>query len=204
MRFLFGFLTASLVWALVAALLYATERIAIVDAAPDDVAPQVASVDEEPPRQGKRRRRARTPRPERQRREGSASVQEQEEEDAREVPTGEATRGDDLDWDGERSVDMAGGEAQLSGKQIEAGFDAAMGKIRRCLVLVPGDGDVTGKLVFGMRVASDGTPRAVNLSGPAAVTQAESGSCLRAAAQGIRFAAFDGPDMLFRYPITLH
>ena len=31
----------------------------------------------------------------------------------------------------------------------------------------------------------------------------ESGTCLRKAARGIRFASFDGPDMLFKYPIEL-
>jgi hypothetical protein len=46
-------------------------------------------------------------------------------------------------------------------------------------------------------------PRAVNLTGPAVVTSGESGSCLRQVAQGIRFAAFDGPEAVFRYPITL-
>jgi hypothetical protein len=116
---------------------------------------------------------------------------------------GETTIGDDLGWDKARNVDMNGGEGQLSGAQIDAGFDSMMGRIRRCLILVPSDGEVTGKLVFGMRVGSDGKPRAVNLSGPSVVTAGESGSCLRDAAQGIRFAAFNGPDMLFKYPITL-
>lgn len=100
-------------------------------------------------------------------------------------------------------MDMAAGEGQLAGTQIDAGFDSVMGRVRRCLILVPSDGDVTGKLIFGMRVGSDGKPRAVNLSGPSIVISGESGSCLRGAAQGIRFASFDGPDMLFKYPITL-
>ncbi len=123
----------------------------------------------------------------------------------RALPQGEATTGDNLDWNGQRQVDVAGGggEEQLSGKEIEAGFDGVMNRIRRCLVLVPADGEVTGKLTFGMRVGGDGAPRAVNLAGPAVVTTGESGTCLRQAAQSIRFAKFQGPDMLFRYPITL-
>lgn len=99
---------------------------------------------------------------------------------------------------------MAAGEGQLAGSQIEAGFDGAMSRIRRCLVLVPSEGEVTGTLTFGMRVGGDGRVRAVSLTGPAVVTTGESGSCLRQVAQGIQFARFDGPEMLFRYPITLH
>jgi hypothetical protein len=109
----------------------------------------------------------------------------------------------DIGWDGPQTIDMAGGEGQLTGGQIEAGFDSAMPKIRRCLILVPADGEITGKLLFGMRVGNDGTPRAVNLTGPSVVTGGDSGSCLRSAAQAIRFASFPGPDMVFKYPITL-
>jgi hypothetical protein len=117
--------------------------------------------------------------------------------------SGEATTGEDIGWDEDRQVDFAGGEQQLTGAQIEAGFDGAMAKIRRCLILVPSDGEISGKLIFGMRVGSDGAPRAVNLTGPAVVTAGDSGSCLRSAAQSIRFASFQGPDMVFKYPITL-
>jgi hypothetical protein len=116
---------------------------------------------------------------------------------------GSTTVGDDLGWNQQRNLDMAAGEGQLAGTQIDAGFDSVMGRIRRCLILVESDGDLTGKLLFGMRVGSDGKPKAVNLSGPSVVIGGESGTCLRQAAQGIRFASFDGPDMLFKYPITL-
>ncbi len=98
---------------------------------------------------------------------------------------------------------MGAGEQQLSGKEIENGFDSVMNKIRRCLILVPADGEIKGQLLFGMRVGGDGRPRAVQLTGPAIVTSGESGSCLRDTAQSIRFATFDGPDMLFKYPVTL-
>ncbi|MET0340661.1 MAG: hypothetical protein ABW252_06650 [Polyangiales bacterium] len=210
MRFLFGFATASVVWALALALLYTTGIVVIPDDGSEDdeaaAAPAEDEADEDPKARARRPRRARKDRDRgRVAKERVGERAEAERPDkAAPVPTGEATTGDDLDWSGERRVDMAAGEAQLAGTQIEAGFDGAMGKIRRCLVLVPGDATVTGKLVFGMRVGADGVPRAVNLTGPRAVTEGESGGCLRQAAQAIRFPKFDGPDMLFRYPITLH
>lgn len=184
-----------MVWAAVFAGLYA-KGVVVASSEPSEQPAVLASAPE--PEEGdpdpKKRRRNRNHKP----RVGRASAPE-----GTSLPRGEATTGDDLDWDGERGVDMAAGEEQLSGQEIEAGFDSAMAKIRRCLVLVPAEGEVTGKLTFGMRVGSDGQPRAVNLSGPAVVTSGESGSCLRSAAQSIRFAKFDGPDMLFRYPINL-
>lgn len=113
------------------------------------------------------------------------------------------TQDDDLGWDDATTVNMAGGEEQLSGSEIDRGFDQVMPRIRRCLILVPADGAIQGQLTFGMRVGGDGQVRGVNLRGPGVVTGGESGSCLRDAAKGIRFASFDGPDMLFNYPINL-
>lgn len=193
-RFLLGFGTASCLWAAVAAVLYANGVI-VAQSELEEPAELASEGDadsdgERDPKKRKRPRRA--PRTAR-----AAAPQ------GKDLPRGEATTGDDLNWDGQRQIDLAAGEAQLSGKQIESGFDGAMSRIRRCLVLVPAEGEVTGKLIFGMRVGADGQPRAVNLTGPAVVTSGESGSCLRQAAQAIRFAKFDGPDMLFRYPITL-
>ncbi|HEX5659887.1 MAG TPA: hypothetical protein VFX59_21980 [Polyangiales bacterium] len=182
-RFFLGFLVATVLYGAAAAVLAAKGQLSF-GAAPE---PVVVAAAEEPeavdadPKKPKKKRPAKS----------------------RTAPSGSATTGDDLDWDGDRQVDMAGGEAQLSGSQIEAGFDSAIAKIRRCLVLVDSDGEITGKLIFGMKVGSDGVPRAVNLSGPAVVTTGDSGDCLRKAAQGIRFAKFSGPDTLFKYPITL-
>jgi hypothetical protein len=183
-RFLLGFLVATVLYG-GAAVALSTRGLVRFEPAPKPVV--VAAAEEPEPDLDPKKPRKR-----------KASARPQ-----RVLPSGSATTGDELDWDGERQVDMAGGEAQLSGSQIEAGFDSAMAKIRRCLILVPAEGDVTGKLIFGMKVGSDGTPRAVNLSGPAVVTTGESGDCLRKAAQGIRFAKFSGPDTLFKYPITL-
>lgn len=123
----------------------------------------------------------------------------------RAAPTGNATTGDDLREDEMRTVDGegSGGEAQLSGAQIDAAFDAAMPRIRRCFVLAAGDDPVTGRLTFGMRIAGSGRVAAVNLSGPAAATTGECGDCLREAARNISFPSFDGPEMVARYPITL-
>jgi hypothetical protein len=186
-RFFLGFLIATVLYGAGLAVLQAQGLLKFgAPPAPAVVASEEPELDAADPKKAKKKR---SPRPARER--------------AGALPSGSATTGDELDWDGERQVDMAGGEGQLSGKQIEDGFDGAMAKIRRCLVLVPAEGDVAGKLLFGMKVGSDGTPRAVNLSGPAVVTTGESGDCLRKAAQGIRFAKFSGPDMLFKYPITL-
>ena len=192
MRFLLGFGVASLLWGVAFGMLYARGLLHF-GADEEAEAADVAAADEAPTRDKKAR-------PRRLRRAKSGG---RDEAHAAAGPSGEATTGDDIDFRGDRRVDMAAGEAQLTGSQIEAGFDGAMAKIRRCLVLVPSEGEVTGTLTFGMRVGPDGVPRAVNLTGPAVVTSGESGSCLRQAAQGIRFPAFDGPEAMFRYPITL-
>lgn len=195
MRFFLGFLTASVIWGALATLAYLgvvpfpsahppeEEAVAVAD-------PAVGEVEE--PGKGKRRKakRARAGN-------GAAGGRDRSGDQA------EQQVGDDLDWDGTRQVDMAAGEEQLSGKEIENGFDSVMNKIRRCLILVPADGEIKGQLLFGMRVGGDGRPRAVQLTGPSVVTSGESGSCLRDTAQSIRFATFDGPDMLFKYPVTL-
>jgi hypothetical protein len=121
------------------------------------------------------------------------------------APTGEATTGDDLGEDEMRTIDGegTGGEAQLTSSQIEAAFDGAMPRIRRCFLLAAGDEPVRGRLTFGLRIRGSGEVAAVNLSGPAAVTSGECGDCLRTAARGIRFPVFDGPEMVARFPITL-
>jgi hypothetical protein len=182
MRFLGGFLSASLLWGAVAALYFYDLGDGFGPEEPEVAAAQPVAAVEAPPADGKKARRGkRKPGEVRRRPDGTLE-----------------TLGDDIGW-----VDMAGGEEQLSGAEIEAGFDSAMPGIRRCLVLVPADAEITGKLLFGMRVGSDGTPRAVNLTGPSAVTGGESGACLRRAAQGIRFATFQGPDMVFKFPVTL-
>jgi hypothetical protein len=206
--FLGGFLLASGIWGALA-FLYLRGNLDFLFPEEEPVAAMAApTADAEgagPPSKGKRRG---LKRPRLQRRAGGGAASGSSD-DAREsagsngAGSANTTVGDDLGWDKERNMDMAAGEGQLAGTQIDAGFDSVMGRVRRCLILVPSDGDVTGKLIFGMRVGSDGKPRAVNLSGPSIVISGESGSCLRGAAQGIRFASFDGPDMLFKYPITL-
>jgi hypothetical protein len=204
-RFFLGFLSASVLWGALS-FLYLRGSLDFIfpeeEAAPEPVAAAAEPENQGPPTKGKRRglRRPRLSRkPEAS---GGGSAQRPSAGGAK-GGNGETTIGDDLGWNSARNVDMNAGEGQLAGSQIDAGFDSMMGRIRRCLILVPSDGEVTGKLVFGMRVGSDGKPRAVNLSGPSIVTAGESGSCLREAAQSIRFASFNGPDMLFKYPITL-
>ena len=121
------------------------------------------------------------------------------------VPTGEATTGDDLGEGGARTLDVgaSGGEGQLTEPQIERALDGAMPRIRRCLILVPGDAMVTGRLTLGIKIAGTGRVTAVNLVGPAAVTTGDAGDCLRAAIRAVAFPTFDGPEMITRYPLTL-
>lgn len=205
MRFFFGFLSASVLWGALS-ILYLRGSLDFMlpeeEPAPEPVAAASEPGSQGPPTKGRRRgvRRPRLSRKAEPAPGGSAAARSAGGPNR---GNGETTIGDDLGWNSTRNVDMNAGEGQLSGSQIDSGFDSMMGRIRRCLILVPSDGDLTGKLVFGMRVGSDGKPRAVNLSGPSVVTAGESGSCLREAAQSIRFASFNGPDMLFKYPITL-
>lgn len=199
-RYLSGFVSATILWGgLFYSYLHGGLDFLLPAEEPVEEVAAAAPVDDGagPPSKGKRRG---VRRPRLNRRAAGSSTQPTA---ANPGSGGNSTTGDDLGWDKERNVDMNAGEGQLTGGQIDSGFDSMMGRIRRCLILVPSDGEVTGKLVFGMRVGSDGKPRAVNLSGPSIVTGGESGSCLRTAAQGIQFTPFNGPDMLFKYPITL-
>lgn len=189
-RFFAGFVFASLLWGS-AGYLYTEGHLDSLLGSPDPetlAAAESAPEAEEPA--GKKRKRRR------QRKRRRPAGRER-------TPQGNAVSGDDIDWNGDRGVDMQAGEEQLSGPEIEAGFDSVFGGIRRCLVLIPGDAVVQGKLVFGMRVGPNGRATAVNLSGPAAATTGETGSCLRKAARSIHFATFDGPEMVFRFPIEL-
>lgn len=187
MRFFAGFLTASVIWAGAFYAYYA----GWVGAEPEpeastDLAVAAPADDDGADKPRKRRRFGRR---------GAG--------DPRATGRAGTVEDQDIGWDDGQELDMAGGEEQLKGSQIEAGFDSVMQRIRRCLVLVPSDDEVTGQLTFGMRVGSDGKPKAVSLSGPSIVTSGESGDCLRTTAQGIQFAAFNGPDAVFKYPVTL-
>jgi hypothetical protein len=119
--------------------------------------------------------------------------------------TGEATSGDDLGGPEAHNLDLkaGGGEEQLTGHEIEQGFDSVFPQLKRCLMLAAGDEPVTGKIVFGLRVSGHGGVTRVNLAGPSAITQTEAGDCLRKNAQGIHFRSFNGPDMLVHFPLTL-
>ena len=120
-------------------------------------------------------------------------------------PTGDALTGDDLRENEARNVNMGsgGGEEQLRGTEIEQGFDGVFPQVRRCLILAASDEPARGKLVFGLRISGDGKVAAVNLSGPASVSQGEAGACLRKAASGIHFRSFNGPEMVVHYPLNL-
>ena len=187
-RFLAGFATASVLWA-VAAWLYVSgvlvpEEPEVAEAPLEADAGVAEAEGEDRPRRRRGRRR----------RGGQGGA----------VPTGVATTGDDLGADDPRTLDMgAGGEEQLPRSEIEAAMDGAFGRIRRCLVLAAGDDPVTGTLTFGLRIEPSGEISRVNLRGPAAVTTGDAGSCLRQAASSVELRSFDGPAMIVHYPITL-
>ncbi len=196
-KFFAGFGTASLLWIGVGGALYLggvfgparetpLEPVVAVNAAPDGGA--------EVPTKGRRRgvRRAT----------GGAAANGA---NGGAVPEGEATTGDSLGEGATRTLDVgaSGGEAQLTEPQIERALDGAMGRIRRCLLLVPGDAPVTGRLVLGIKIAGTGRVTAVNLAGPAAVSTGDAGECLRGAVRAVAFPAFDGPEMIAHYPLTL-
>lgn len=194
-RFVFGFVVASLLWVGAGGVMHLAlgwgPPVIEEDPAPVEVAELAVEEEEEATPRSRRRRGARGGA-----RTGASSG---------DVPTGEATIGDDLREGEMRTIDGegTGGEAQLSGAQIEQAFDGAMGRVRRCFILAPGDEPISGTLTFGLRIAGTGRVTAVNLSGPRALTSGEPGDCLRDAARGIAFPSFDGPEMLVRYPITL-
>lgn len=197
-KFFSGFGAASAVWLLVGAALvfglgWGPPAPEVIEEEEEVVVAETETAPTEPTK-GRRRRGGR-------RTQGGGSG-----DDSRgEAPRGEATTGDDLREGEMRTIDGegTGGEAQLTNGQIEAGFDTALPRIRRCFVLAAGDEPVSGRLTFGLRIRGSGEVSAVNLSGPAAVTTGECGDCLRTAARGIRFPSFDGPEMVARYPITL-
>jgi hypothetical protein len=191
LRFVAGFVSASLLWG---GFVYGYSQGLIdislePDAPPEATATDVVAEPEAPADKSKRPRR---------RKAGSRSKGEA-------TPMGDSLTGDDLGENDARSVDMngTGGEEQLRGTEIEQGFDSVFSQVRRCLVLAAGDEPVQGKVVFGLRVAGTGRVKAVNLNGPSAVTQGDSGACLRKAASSIQFRSFNGPDMVVHYPLTL-
>lgn len=194
-RFVSGFAAASVLWGAVAIGLWLAGVIGPVEeeelamAPLEEPAPAIEEPAEDDAKSRRRRRRGRRGPS------GSGGAH---------VPSGNATTGDSLGENDPRYVDMeSGGEQQLASSEIEAGFDQAFGRIRRCLVLAAGDGPVSGRLTFGLRIAGSGRVTRVNLAGPAAVTTGESGDCLRETARSIRFRSFDGPDMVVHYPVTL-
>ena len=190
-RFLAGFSLATVIWG---GLLYAQATGIITLHLPggeEDVAdsgmPEIAAEADEAPDRVRKRRKKRLAA---QRKSGL---------------TGNAMTGDDLGGPGIRDLNAAegGGEGQLRQSEVESGIDDAFPKIRRCLMLVDSDEPVRGRLVLGMRISGAGRVTKVNLSGPAVVTKAEAGGCIRQAVHGISYRTFDGPDMVVHYPITL-
>lgn len=112
--------------------------------------------------------------------------------------------GDELGEGSSREVDVGdeGNEERLSSQEIDSAFGPAMPGIRRCLLHLDSDQEGGGRVTFGLRISGSGRASAVRLHGPSALTTGAVGSCLRRAGSAIRFPAFDGPDMVVRYPIT--
>ena len=199
-RFWSGFLTASVLWgaALGAVLLGVPEQLGLeLGDRGEDGPVAVVSVAAEPAlAEGQTRNRRRRRRRGRRRPRGSSDV----------TPTGNATTGDDLGEDEMQQLDLTGeggGQERLPNRELEAAFDAAMPRIRRCLVLMAGSDPVTGRVTFGVRIAPSGRVEGVQLSGPRAATTGEAGDCLRTAARTMQFRSFDGPAMVARFPLTL-
>ena len=185
-RFLGGFFLASLLWA---GLLYA-QVTGLVSLGPEEELQEVAAAEPEVEDEGDDER------PKKKRRRVNK---------ARRRLTGTATSGDQLGGPGVRELNAAesGGEGQLRQSEVEAGFDRAFPKVRRCLMLAASEDPITGRLVFGMRIAGSGQVTRVNLKGPAAITRSEAGQCMRDAVRRIEYRTFDGPDMVVHYPFTL-
>lgn len=199
-KFLAGFATASLLWGGAAGALYAAGvlLVPVEDAVIEPVVAFELAPDAGAGTAGARKLRRRGVR-----RAAGTAFEAGPTRDR--VPTGEAMTGDNLGEGATRTLDVGanGGEGQLTEPQIERALDGAMPRIRRCLILVPGDDLVTGRLMLGIKIAGSGRVSAVNLSGPAAVTTGDAGDCLRAAIRGVAFPTFDGPEMITRYPLTL-
>ncbi|MCB9616529.1 MAG: hypothetical protein H6722_29185 [Sandaracinus sp.] len=197
-RFFAGFALASFLWGGVVVALY-QGWIALPIEEPElvaDAPPEVEEVEEDDAPSAMRRRRAR------RRRSGAGG---DETRSGGRTPTGEATTGDDLGENDPRGLNLEGngGEEQLRHAEIEEGIDRVFPRIRRCLVLVEGDGDPTGRLIVKMRIAGSGRVTRVQLRGPAAVTTGEPGGCIQTAVRSMQLRSFDGPDMFVDYPIDL-
>ena len=121
-----------------------------------------------------------------------------------EYDTSEGLSGDDLGGPGSRELSMGseGGEEQLKEAEIDRGIDRVFSGIERCLVLVPAGAPASGKVVVGMKIASTGQVREVNLKGPRTIVSGEAGACIRRIVKSIRYPSFDGPDMVAHYPIV--
>jgi hypothetical protein len=195
-RFLAGFLTASLVWG---GLIFAqVQGLIHINLEPEEESELAGAQPQEAPDD--------SPDPQRKKRGGRKRATADRDNNKDRRLTGDALSGDDLGDPELRNLnaDQAGGEEQLLGSEIERGFDSVFPQVRRCLMLAAGDEPVSGKIVFGLRIAGQGGVTAVNLEGPAAITRSEAGDCLRKAAKGIRFRSFNGPDMVVHYPLTLN
>ena len=198
-QFLAGIVTASLIWG---GLFWAQKAGHIdllgVETPPEETVDTVpeATLESEavkPPREGKRRRGKR-----RSRRAFDGNGP------GNYYDTAEGVSGDVLDGPGGKELSMAGagGEDQLSSQEIDQGIDRVFKGIERCLLTLPPDAPASGKVVFGMNIASSGKVTKVRLKGPRHMITGETGACFQRTVKSIRFRGFDGPDMVAHYPVT--
>jgi hypothetical protein len=190
-KFILGFISASVLWAIAA---YAVvEGYIDIDLKPAKTASdeEVAPIADEKTKITKRSRRSKGPR----RSDGQTSQQ----------PYRSAVTGDSLGEDEVRNIDVVGnsGEQQLTDFEIEQKIDGVFSRIKHCLFLAANEEPVKGRLVLGMRIEGSGRVTKLNLRGPTAVVQGEAGSCLRSTVTAIQFRTFNGPAMVVHYPITL-
>lgn len=164
------------------------EEVPVEDATAVEAAPDES--DRKTPRRRKGKRRIR-------RKPGSPMPEET-------YDLSEGVAGDALGTPGAKELTMgsAGGEDQLSAKEIDQGIDRVFRGIERCLVLAPPGAPTTGKLTVGMSIASNGAVTKVNLKGPGVMITGEVGACFRRIVKTIRYRSFDGPSMVVHYPIV--
>jgi hypothetical protein len=200
-QFLGGMAAATLIWG---AILFAQVTGAIdlrdmLGLAEDEEIPAetgtvVGTATDEPDKKTRKRRRGKR----RGRRRGGSPMPEET------YDLSEGVSGDALGAPGAKELAMgaAGGEDQLSSREIDQGIDRVFRGIERCLVLAPPGAPTTGKLTVGMHIASSGAVTKVNLRGPNVMIKGEVGACFRRIVKTIRFRSFDGPSMVVHYPIV--
>lgn len=190
-KFILGFVSASLLWAIAA--------YAVIEGYVDlNLKPTKAVHEDEPAAASDQKQQA--DKPGRRNKSRRRSPLQTNKRPYRSVLTGDSLGEDDV-----KNVDMVGnsGEQQLTDYEVERGIDGVFNKIRRCLFLAANEEPVKGRVVLGMRIEGTGRVTKLNIRGPSPIVQGEAGSCLRSTITSIQYRTFNGPAMVVHYPITL-